>query len=119
MPSVRSLKPDTQMTTDFLTRVREAAAKRLLFLPHAVHQMGRPDRMITPREVRTVVLTGELIEDYPDDKRGHSGLLYGHGQEQRSIHAVCSPKDEYLAIITAYLPSEHAWRADRRTRRSK
>jgi len=44
-----------------------AAGKKLLFLPHAVKQMSRPDRMITVREVRRVVLQGEIVEDYPDD----------------------------------------------------
>ncbi len=44
--------------------VVEAAQKRLLFLPHAIRQMSRPERMISPSEVETVVKTGELIEDY-------------------------------------------------------
>jgi len=107
------------MTADILTRVREAAAKLVLFLPHAVHQMARPDRVITPTEVRAVVLKGEVIEDYPEDTRGHSCLLLGHGHEQRSIHVVCSPEDEYLAIITAYLPSDKEWQPDQRTRKPK
>jgi Domain of unknown function (DUF4258) len=45
--------------------VREAAQKRLLFLPHAIRQMSRPERMISSNEVETVVVKGELIEDYP------------------------------------------------------
>lgn len=49
---------------------REAASKKLLFLPHAVRQMTRPERMITPQEVERVVMTGELVEDYPHDSRG-------------------------------------------------
>jgi hypothetical protein len=66
--------------------------------------MSRPERMITPGEVRTVVLSGDLIEDYPQDPRGHSCLLLDFGDNNRAVHVVCSPKDEYLAIITAYLP---------------
>jgi hypothetical protein len=49
-----------------LDDVREAAQKRLLFLPHAVRQMSRPARMISGAEVETVALQGELIEDYPN-----------------------------------------------------
>ena len=79
-------------------RVRRAAAQRLLFLPHAVRQMVRPERMITSSEVRTVVEQGELIEDYPEDERGHSCLVHGRGIG-RSIHVVCAPKDGYLALI--------------------
>ena len=99
-------------------RVRRAAAQRLLFLPHAVRQMARPERMITSSEVRTVVEQGELIEDYPEDARGHSCLIHGRGNE-RGIHVVCSPKEGYLAIITAYIPSVDEWEQDLRTRRSK
>lgn len=101
-----------------LDRVRSAAAHRLLFLPHAVRQMARSERMITPSEIRTIVEHGELIEDYPEDARGHSCLLYGRGNGNRSIHVVCSPKTDYLAIITAYLPSTDEWEQDQRTRRT-
>jgi hypothetical protein len=92
-----------------IQRVREAASQRILFLPHAVRQMARPDRMITPSEVRSVVLTGGLIEDYPDDPRGESCLLLGFGDGGRPVHVVCAPKPEYLAIVTAYLPDPREW----------
>jgi hypothetical protein len=63
-------------------------------------------------EVETVATQGELIEDYPEDARGHSCLLLGFGEGGRPIHAVCSPKDDYLAIITAYLPDPAQWSRD-------
>ena len=97
--------------------VREAARKRLLFLPHAIRQMSHPDRMITPREVEDVVVAGDVIEDYPQDVRGHSCLLLGFGDANRALHVVCSPKDDYLAIITAYLPDPAQWSEDFRRRR--
>jgi hypothetical protein len=62
---------------------------------------------------------GEVIEDYPDDPRGHSCLILGRGEEGRSIHVVCSPKDEFLAIITAYVPSADEWENDGKTRISR
>ncbi len=61
-------------------RVRQAATQRLLFLPHTIRQMSRLDRMITTTEVETVIMTGEVIEDYPEDVRGHSCLILGFGQ---------------------------------------
>lgn len=96
---------------------REAASKKLLFLPHAVRQMTRPERMITPQEVERVVMTGELVEDYPHDSRGHSCLLLGQGDMGRAIHVVCAPKTDYLAVITAYLPDATQWSPDYRRRR--
>lgn len=101
----------------FLEDVRRAATRKLLFLPHAIRQMSRPDRMITPQEVETVVMGGELVEDYPHDSRGHSGLLLGQGDGGRAIHVVCSPKEDYLAVITAYLPDTSQWSSDFRRRR--
>ncbi|MFQ5706081.1 MAG: DUF4258 domain-containing protein [bacterium] len=102
-----------------LTLVRKPAEKKLLFLPHAVRQMSLPERMITGPEVREVVKTGELIEDYPEDARGHSCLILGFGKSARPIHVVCSPKDDYLAIITAYLPDPTEWKDDFRTRKKQ
>jgi hypothetical protein len=42
--------------------------------------------------------------------------MLGYGEDRRAIHVVCSPKDEYLAIITAYLPDEDEWSDDFRVR---
>jgi hypothetical protein len=75
--------------------------------------------MITTDEVRRVVENGQLVEDYPDDARGHSCLMLGLGEGGRPIHVVCAPKDEYLAIITAYLPDPAEWAEGFNTRRSR
>ena len=80
--------------------------------------MARPDRMITPSEIRAVIMQGEVIEDYPEDIRGHSCLLHGYGVDQRDIHVVCAPDEDFLAIITAYLPTDERWEQDLRTRRA-
>jgi hypothetical protein len=98
-----------------LDAVRQAARKKVLFLPHAVKQMARPTIMISAGEVDRVVAGGEIIEDYPEDARGPSCLMLGSG-EGRPLHVVCSPKDEYLAIITAYVPDPSQWSPDFRRR---
>lgn len=100
----------------FRQLIRERASQRLLFLPHAVRQMSRPDRMICTADVRRVLEEGEIIEDYPENARGHSCLILGKGADGRPIHVVCAPKDEYLAVITAYLPDEAQWSKDFKTR---
>jgi len=94
---------------DVKAMVKYAAENRILFLPHAIRQMLRPERMITRLEVRQVIEMGEILEDYPNDSRGHSCLLLGFGDSQRPIHVVCAPKADYLAIITAYLPDHDDW----------
>jgi hypothetical protein len=52
------------MEVSVLDQVRAAAAKRILFFSHAVHQMSRPSRMISPAEIDAVIAAGELVEDY-------------------------------------------------------
>ena len=103
-------------TPNIVNEVRAASARRRLYLPHAIRQMARPDRMISASEVRTVIECGELVEDYPEDPRGHSCLMLGFGVDDRPIHVVCSPKDDYLAIITAYIPDADKWTNDFRVR---
>jgi len=104
---------------NILEEVRKSAARRILFLSHALHQMNAPERMISTEEVRQVVFHGEVIEDYPEDARGHSCLMLGWGYGGRPIHVVCAPKSEYLAIITVYIPHEALWESDWRTRKRR
>lgn len=58
------------------------------------------------------VLFADETQEQQEDARGHSCLMLGFGDGQRPIHVVCSPKDEYLAIITAYLPDGDEWSDD-------
>jgi hypothetical protein len=109
-----AVEPVSRMST-ILEAVRRAAGKRILYLPPAVKQMARPERLISPAEVEHVAMKGELIEDYPDDARGHSCLLLSIPRG-RPIHVVCSPRSEYLAIITAYVPDPRQWSPDFRRR---
>ena len=104
------------MSDEILRDIRVAAARRLLFLPHAIQQMSRPDRMLTVVEVTVVINCGNLIEDYPEDVRGHSCLLLGQGDGGRPIHVLCAPKSDYVAVITAYIPDSTLW-SDNYTRR--
>jgi hypothetical protein len=50
--------------------------------------------MIGASEVETTVMKGELIEDYPQDPRGHSCLLLGFCHGDRAVHVACSPKGD-------------------------
>lgn len=51
---------------NILEFVKESAAKRILFLPHAIRQMSKPDRMITTKDIRHVLENSEVIEDYSE-----------------------------------------------------
>ena len=75
--------------------------------------------MISTKEIRMVIEGGEIVEDYPDDSRGHNCLMSGNGEGDRPVHTVCSPKDDYLAIITAYLPDKDQWSDGFRVRKNR
>ena len=100
-----------------LSQVHIAAKEKILFLPHALQQMSKPSRMISALDIRHAISEGKVIEDYPDDPRGHSCLLRGVDISGRIIHVVCAPKDGFLAIITAYVPDPTQWDDDFRERR--
>lgn len=105
--------------SDIISSVRKSAVKRIIYLPHAIRQMSRPDRMIWVGDVRNVVERGELVEDYPEDVRGRSCLILNFRADGTPIHVVCSPKDDYLAIITAYIPNLDEWERDYKQRKKR
>ncbi len=89
-------------------KIIDKAEKAILYTPHAIDQMNSETRMITAEDVERAISIGRIIEDYPEDKRGHSCLLNAL-VDKRNIHVVCAPKDEYLAIITVYIPHPGKW----------
>lgn len=104
---------------DFKKQIVQAGTRQIIYSAHAVDEMNAEDELITTAEVRHVVTHGEIIESYPEDKRGHSCLMFAEPEGHRPVHVVCSPKKEYLAIITTYIPSLEKWQNDFKTRRKK
>lgn len=72
--------------------------------------------MLSAVDIHEAINRGEIIEEYPDDARGASCLILYIGPK-RVIHVVCSPKPEYLAIITAYVPDPDIWTSDFKVRK--
>jgi len=94
--------------SDFHHIIKEAAQKRILYTTHALIQMNSEKRLILTKEIEIKIFNGHIIENYPEDKRGYSCLINGK-VDSRPVHVVCAPKDEYLAIITAYIPETNKW----------
>ena len=66
------------------------------------------ERDIAETEVAEAILTGTIIEEYPDDKYGPSCLIYGRTKRAKPIHVQCSlPPDVW--IITVYVPDPNQW----------
>lgn len=52
-----------------------------------LHTLERAsNRGIDPIEIKEALLSGKIVEDYPEDKRGHSCLVQGKTMTGRDIH---------------------------------
>jgi hypothetical protein len=60
-------------------------------------------------------VSGEILENYFDDARGHSCLILSY-IDRRPVHTVCGKNEDAIIFITAYWPKESQW-IDERTRR--
>jgi hypothetical protein len=84
------------------------AAGQFEFSQHAVDQSIL--RRIGVQELRESIASGEVIEDYPDDKYGPSCLILGQTAATRPLHVQCSyPSRHLLKIITMYEPDPNLW----------
>jgi hypothetical protein len=76
------------------------------------------ERNITQAAVLDVLLSGERIHDYPEDKPFASALLLGY-DGSRPLHVVASVDEaaKQAFIITVYEPSLEVFEADYKTKR--
>ncbi|MEE4359155.1 MAG: DUF4258 domain-containing protein [Desulfococcaceae bacterium] len=64
----------------------------------------------TTEDIEYVLTYCEIIEQYPDDPRGESCLVYGKTQENVPVHIVCGKNSRnHLFIITVYIPKMPKW----------
>ena len=75
------------------------------------------ERNITPQEIENVIQSGEVMEDYPEDKYGPSCLIYGITEAKRILHVQCSINPVW--IITAYDPTLNPYRWDKDFKRRR
>ncbi|MBI2118764.1 MAG: DUF4258 domain-containing protein, partial [Elusimicrobia bacterium] len=59
-------------------------------------------------EVEEALLSGDIIEKYPEDKYSPSCLVFGETSSHRPLHVVCSLPPT-VWIITTYEPNEIEW----------
>ena len=58
---------------------------------------------LTFAQIEEALLSGEILERYPDTGRGESCLVVGFAGDV-PIHAVCGWRGEKVALITVYVP---------------
>jgi hypothetical protein len=94
---------------------RKISAGEYRYSDHAVKKMI--SRAIDRAEVESAVLSGEIIEKYPDDKYSPSCLIYGKTNAGKDLHVQISLPPS-VVVITAYEPDDAEWIACR-VRRKK
>lgn len=77
----------------------------------------RKHEELTWRDIITALLSGQILEDYPDTGRGESCLVVGFAGTT-PIHVVCGWRGDDLVIITVYIPGPPKF-VDPYTRRKK
>ena len=97
-------------------RLKELVSEcAILWREHALQRMN--ERRIRKADVKAAILSGEVIEDYPDAYPTPSCLVLGCAVGGKMIHVVCGILDDMAVIITAYQPSARKWLPDGKTRR--
>ena len=76
------------------------------------------ERGIQILDIINAIASGEIIEEYPDDRPFPSCLILGKSKE-KVIHIVASIDSGMIYLITAYIPTSEKWETDWKTRREK
>jgi hypothetical protein len=92
-------------------------SSRLVFRAHAIQRMF--ERRFDEHDVRAVLSSGEVIEEYPADTPYPSRLWLGW-RGVRPIHVVAADNsaDDEIIIITVYEPDLAHWESGFRRRKS-
>ena len=76
---------------------------------HAHQEMAADDLLW--QDVQEAILSGALIEDYPEHRRGACCLLGGITVNGRQVHVVCTTEQPVVVIITVYEPLPPKWKS--------
>ena len=92
------------------------SAGRIEWRRHVLQKTA--ERGLSLQAIRDVLLTGERIRDYADDKPFPSALFLGY-DVGRPLHVVaaCDETQSRVFVITAYEPSLDIFEADYKTKR--
>jgi hypothetical protein len=85
----------------------QAEAENIRITPHAQQEMV--DEQITLDETFEAIVTGQILENYHEHRRGACCLLNGITKSGRSLHIVCTTARPVLIIITVYEPKPPKW----------
>jgi hypothetical protein len=75
------------------------------------------EHKISVKNIRNILETGEIIEDYSAEMPEPGRLILGY-QGKRPVHLVLSEnrKGNQVIIVTVYIPGPDKWKKDHRSR---
>lgn len=98
--------------------VRAVASDRYEISQHA--EKERRNDGLSLADIENAIRTGRIIEGYPNDPRGASCLVFGWACDGRPVHLVVGfLPDEWVRIITVYVPDPEKWELDWETRKRR
>ena len=101
------------MTTNDIIKL--CTAHKLRWTNHILLRLLQ--RGIQLDDVESALLSGEIIEHYPQDYPYPSCLVLGLTSSKQYLHVVCGLGDDELWLITAYSPDNQEWTDDFKTRK--
>ena len=93
---------------------RAVAQGQYRYTVHGTRQ--RIERRLSREEIEDAILSGEIVEDYPEHHYGPCCLILGRTSGGKALHMVCSCRS-VVDIITVYEPDPAEWEPDLRTRK--
>lgn len=80
---------------------------QIRFTVHAHQEMVAENFSLD--DVLSSLASGELLENYPEHKRGACGLFGGAALDGRPVHIVCTTGLPVIIVITVYEPKPPKW----------
>ncbi len=86
----------------------------------SIHAQERlRQREIKQKDIKSCIMTGEIIEQYPNDFPFPSCLIFGYTTNDKILHVVASDEGSTSRIITAYFPNNEKFEDDFKTRKGR
>jgi hypothetical protein len=93
------------------------SASKIKWSTHCLERMQERDICIA--DIERCILSGEIIEEYPDDFPHPSCLIFGYTINEKVLHVVAGTDESVLYVITAYYPNTIKFMEDLKTRRER
>ena len=92
-----------------LTQIKsQAAAGQIRLTQHAAEEMAEEE--VSLDELLQAIKNAEMLEHYPEHRRGACCLVNGRTNRGRFLHVVCTTAQRVLVLITVYEPKPPKWK---------